>query len=132
MKSNADGPTVDEFSTQDTTDSISSEAEPQKKQNKRPRKKKEIIFDWLWRYSSEICIGIVVFLITSFIGSVVFNHSNHLVEHDKEIEFLKDGQSNVKEEIHDVNSKIESVKDKIHEVDKKVEIQDVRINNKKK
>ncbi len=68
MKPNADGPTVDEFSIQDTTDSIDySETMPQKKQGKRPRKKRNIIGNWIQQHVSEIIIGIVVF----------FDHSTH-------------------------------------------------------
>jgi len=133
MKPNSDGPTVDEFSYQDTTDSVdSSEAVPQKKQSKRPRKKRNIIGKWLQQHVSEIIIGIVVFVFTAFISTVVFKHSNHLVEHDKDIEFIKDSQSEVKKDIHDVDQQVESLKDKVHEIDKRVEVQDVQLNNKKR
>lgn len=132
MKPNSDGPTVDEFSYQDTTDSIdSSEVVPQKKQNKRPRKKRNIIGKWLQQHVSEIIIGIVVFVFTAFISTVVFKHSNHLVEHDKDIEFIKNSHSDVKNDIHDVDIKVEGLKEKVHEIDKRVEVQEVQLNNKK-
>lgn len=72
------------------------------------------------------------FLITALISTVVFKHSNHLVEHDKDIEFIKDSQSEAKKEIHDVDLKVDGLKDKVHEIDKRVEIQDVQLKNEKR
>ena len=133
MKTDPDGPTVDEFSIQDTTDSVDlSEEIPQKKQSKRPRKKRNIIGNWLQQHLLGTIITIIITILSAFIGKVVFNQSNHLVEHDKDIEFIKDKHSEVKKEIHDVDLKVESLKDQVHEIDKKVEIQDVQINNTKR
>lgn len=133
MKTDPDGPTVDEFSIQDTTDSVDfSEEIPQKKQSKRPRKKRNIINNWFRRHVSELVIGLIIAGVSAFVGIVVYNHSTHLISHDKDIEFLQKDQSNIKSEIHDVNSKVENLKDRVHEIDKKVEIQDVQINNKKR
>lgn len=133
MKSDSDGPTVDEFSHQDTTDSVDSfESKPKKEQNIRPRKKINIICNWSQQHLSEIIIGVIITILSAFVGTVVFNQSNHLVEHDKDIEFIKDMQSDLKNELHNVNLKVENLKDKVHEIDKKVEVQDVKLNNKKR
>ena len=131
MKTNAEDPTVDEFSYQDTTDSIDiSDSSPQKQPNKRPRKKQSLIHNWIKRHSSEIIVSIIAVILTSFFGVVVYNHSNHLVAHDKDIEYIKEKESDLKEDIQSVEYTIDNVKDKVHEIDKKIDIHDLQINKK--
>jgi len=131
MKSEAEGPTVDEFSYQDTTDSVNtSKSMLYNGHSKRPRKKQKVIESWFSRYSKDIIIGLIIAIITSFVGVVVYNHSNKLVIHEKDIEFLQNNKTELKSDIDIIDSKVENIENKVHEIDKKVEIHDIQINKK--
>ena len=74
MKSHEDGPTVDAFSYQDTTDSIDiKDPTPKKRHNKRPRKKQTLIQSWVQKHTSEIIVSIITTIITSFFGRKNYN-----------------------------------------------------------
>jgi|GEM_PF-3061919 hypothetical protein len=132
MRPHADGPTVDEFSHQDTTDSFDvSDSIQTKKHNKRPRKKQYVIKHWICNHASEIIVSIVTIVISSFFGVVVYKYSNHFVAHDKDIEYIKEKGDDLHEKIQSVEIQVDNVKEKIHEIDKKVDIHEVIINKKK-
>lgn len=132
MKACANGPTVDEFSYQDTTDSVDiSNIYSKKKKNIRPRSKQSLIQNWVQKHVSEIITAIIATAITTFFAVFVYNHSNHLVAHDKDIEYIKEKGVDIKTNIQQVESSVESMKDKIYEIDKKVDIHEIKLSKNK-
>ena len=128
MRPESDGPTVDTFSSIDSTTNFLGSS-PQdnsiqpKARTKRPTKAKQ----------KKIPISLENIILTVFsflaigIGIIVFNHSNNLVSIGKDIDYMKDDTKEIK---HDV----ENIKTKINETDKKIDMlnQKVDFTTKKK
>lgn len=130
MKTEGEGPTVDAFSYQDTTDSLSRDNE-RLSNVKRPKRKRNVIKQWWKEYTSQIIIGTVMALLSFFFGKFVYDHSNHLVEHDKDIEHLQKEDDRINKDIEKLEDRYEETEETIYELDKKIEIQQVKIDYKK-
>ncbi len=115
MRTDTDGPTVDTFSTMDTTtNTVMSEpnnSKEEKKKLKRPTKEKPRNL----QVSTEWIFGIVFTLVSTTVGVVIYNHSNKFVAIEKDIDYIKD---DIKEE----KNQIEKISEQMNSIDKKNEL----------
>lgn len=128
MRPESDGPTVDTFSSIDSTTNFLGSS-PQdntiqpKARTKRPTKAKP----------KKVPISIENIILTVFgfvaigIGIIVFNHSNNLVSIGKDIDYMKDDTKEIRQDV-------ENIKTKSNETDKKIDMlnQKVDFTTKKK
>jgi len=121
MRPESDGPTVDTFSSIDSTINISGSTSqenpiPPKPRTKRPTKAKEKRIP----ISMENVILTIFGFVALGIGIIVFNHSNKFVSIDKDIEFIKDNSKDIKQDV-------ESIKVQAYDTDKKIELLNQKI-----
>ena len=112
MRTDTDGPTVDTFSTMDTTTNMvmsdSNISKEEKKKVKRPTVENQRKF----QVSTEWVFGIVFAIVSAVVGTVIYNHSNKFVAIEKDIDYMKD---DIKEE----KKQIEKISDQTNSIDKK-------------
>ena len=121
MRPESDGPTVDTFSSIDSTTNFLGSS-PQdntiqpKTRTKRPTKAKPKKFSI---YLETVVLTIFGFVAIG-IGIIVYNHSNNLVSIGKDIDYLKDDTKEIKQDL-------ENTKTKVNEMDKKIEMLNQKI-----
>lgn len=121
MRPESDGPTVDTFSSIDSTTNFLGSANQDnaiqpKTRAKRPTKAK--------KKKIQLSVENIVLTIFGFvaigIGIIVFNHSNNFVAIEKDIDYLKDDTKEIKQDI-------ENTKSKVNEMDKKIDMLNQKI-----
>lgn len=127
MRTETDGPTVDTFSTMDTTtntgfsESANTVGDSLPK-TKRPTKEKTKKFS----LSLEWKFGIIVTLISTFVGVVIYNHSNKFVSIEKDIDYIKDNSKDQKIQIEKVTDQTISIDKSIDLLNQKVDFKTQR------
>jgi hypothetical protein len=115
MRPQLDGPTVDNFSTIDSTNSTkqldSSELKPKSQRVKRPTTEKPKRFN----VSIDAILGIAFAIGSAIVGIVIYNHSNRFVSIEKDIDYIK-------ENAKDTKSRIEKVVDQTTSIDRKIDL----------
>jgi len=115
MRPQLDGPTVDNFSSIDSTNSTkqldSSEVKPKSQRVKRPTTEKPKKFN----LSFDAKLGIVFAIASTIVGIVIYNHSNRFVSIEKDIDYIK-------ENVKDTKSQIEKVVDQTTSIDRKIDL----------
>lgn len=103
MKTPTNGPTAETRSYSDSTISQSKYNE-QQFVKKRPINKQRRAKDWINNNIKEVIVGVVVTGICALIGTIIYNHSNHLVSVDKDIEYIKKDNEKQQSDIDKVES----------------------------
>jgi hypothetical protein len=124
MRTEIDGPTVDTFSTMDSTTSTGV-VEPNKtvisnKKTKRPTKEKSPSVN----ISMEAILAIVFTIVSGIVGVVIYNHGKQFVAIEKDVDHIK-------ENVNEQKNKIETVNEKTNSIDKKIDLLNQRIEMKK-
>jgi len=117
MVTQTDGPTVDGFSTIDSTteteqsNEVNTKTTDEKRPTKAKNRKSKLSIDAI----AGIVFTIIFTIISVVIGIVVFNHSNKFVSVEKDIEYIqkKTDESSVK---------IENIEEKTTSIDRKIDI----------
>lgn len=120
MKMKTDGPTLDEISNIDTTIDLSNDAQSEATTIQRPISPKNKFRNWFDDYTHQIVVTVIASIILFIFGKLVYDHSIHLVKHDKDIQYLqkKDDKQDVKieqlekQEI-EINTDIRLIKQRI-------------------
>jgi len=120
MRPETDGPTIDTFSSIDSTTSIGvaqviSPKQPAKK-IQRPTKERSKKF----KLSTESIFLTIIGFAAVGIGIIVYDHSNKFASVEKDIEFIK-------EENREQKDKVESILKQTNEIDKKVDLLNQKI-----
>jgi hypothetical protein len=119
MRPEVAGPTVNTFSTLDsTTNVLPNEANDLRLVNtggKRPTKEKS------FSISTENIILIIIGFIAAGIGIIVFTHSNKFVSVEKDIDYLKEDSKEQKELIKSVDQKATNIDRKVDLLIQKVD-----------
>ena len=83
-----DGPTLNEMSPVDTTVNVDTEETP-RPQLSRPVSTTNQIKNWWEEWWKQVIIGLVTTGIGAVVVTSVVKHGNHLIRHDKDIEYLQ-------------------------------------------
>ena len=120
MRPEADGPTVNTFSTLDSTTNVLPNEENDilliTSGSKRPTKEKS------FSISKENIFLIILGFIATGIGIIVFTHSNKIVSVEKDIDYLKEDSKDQKELIKNVDQKVTTIDRKVDLLIQKVEL----------
>jgi hypothetical protein len=115
MRTETDGPTVDAFSSIDTTTNTgltdSEKTKHTATKTKRPTKEKTKSFS----ITRDAILAIVFSVVSTGVGIVIYSHSNRFVSIEKDVDYIKD---NVK----DQKDKIEKVSDQATSTDRKIDL----------
>jgi len=121
MRTEIDGPTVDTFSTMDTTTNTGlNEVIPSKQvdpNEKRPTKEKQKKFS----FSAEWILGLVFVIASTIVGIVIYNHSNRFVSVEKDIDYIKINADEQKKQIEKVSEQTTSIDKKVDLLNQKVD-----------
>lgn len=122
MRTEIDGPTVDTFSSMDTTTNTGlNEVVPAKQgtpKKKRPTKEKPKKFS----FSAEWILGIAFVIASTIVGIVIYNHSNRFVSVEKDIDYIKTNANDQKKQIEKVSDQNISIDKKVDLLNQKIEL----------
>lgn len=115
MRPQLEGPTVDNFSTIDSTNStkqsnswdVPIESSRVKRPTNENNRKLSISNEWIF--------SIIFSVVSFFVGTVIYNHSNRIVSVEKDIDYIKDNTK-------DTKSDIEKLKDQSTHIDRKIDL----------
>lgn len=124
MKTPTDGPTAETQSYSDSTVSQSKD-NSQKPFKRRPRRKRDRTKEWIGNNIKEIIIGLFVTGICALVGTVIYNHSNHFVSVDKDLEYIKKENEKQQLEIDKIDSKSTENNTEIKLLQQQIELKQV-------
>lgn len=104
MRTPTSGPTAETRSYNDSTVSQSKDND-QQPIRRRPRRKRNRAKEWISNNIKEVIIGLVVTGICALVGTIIYNHSNHFVSVDKDLEYIKKENEEQQLEIDKIDSK---------------------------
>jgi len=122
MRPESEGPTVDTFSTLDSTTNMLPIEENDIRQTngnqKRPTKEKKYII------SKENIILFIIGIIATGIGIIVFTYGNKFVGVEKDIDYLKEDFKEQKELVKKVDEKTNSIGNKLDLLNQKIDLKE--------
>lgn len=125
MRPEADGPTVDTFSSLDSTTNIlpneENDLRSSSEQQKRPTKEKKITI------SFEGIIILIVSLLATGIGIIVYTHGNKFVAVEKDINYIQDDLREQKVQIQTIETNTLTIDRKVDLLRQEVELE--KVNN---
>ena len=135
MTMKADGPTINEISSIDTTGSLGKEDTP-RIADTRPVNTSTQIKNW-FENKRQIILSVVAGVITAIVlyilGSLVHNHDIHLTEHDKDIQYLQKNDTKQDGEIEQIKDKTQEISTDVRLIEQRVELTSGNsVNSKKK
>ena len=120
MRPEMEGPTVNTFSSLDSTTNVLPNEENDSRQissSKRPTKEKK------FSISFENIVLIIIGIVATGVGIIVYTHSNKFVAVEKDIDYLKEDSKEHGEMIH-------NIEDKANIIDRKVDLLNQKIDYK--
>ncbi len=132
MEMVADGPTFDEITPIDTTQTYSeNEGQEQHPIGGRPVKTSRKVYNWLGENIKGIVISVVATLFAGFCVRIAVTHSVELTSHQKDIEHIS-------EEVSEHNAKIEKLQERVNNqntnlllLEQRVDIENESVKSKK-
>ena len=125
MRPEADGPTVDTFSSLDSTTNIlpndENDLRLSSEQQKRPTKEKKITI------SLEGIFLLILGIVATGIGIIVFTHGNKFVAVEKDIDYIKDDLKEQKVQIHNIENNTLTIDRKVDLLKQEVDLE--KVNN---
>lgn len=121
MQTPVSGPTADTRSYSDATiNPYSPDNSPHKPNKPRPRTNHEKFKSWWDEHWKGAIITTFITVLTAAIGKVIYNHSNHFVALDKDIEVIQ-------RDISDIENAVEKHRDEMYENKTQLELLQQRI-----
>ena len=121
MRPEADGPTVDTFSPLDSTTNMLPNEENDIRQTvpgaKRPTKEKKFTI------SRENIFFLILGIVATGIGIIVYTHSNKFVAVEKDIDYIKEDIGEQKELVKEIDDKTNSIDKNLELLNQKVEFE---------
>lgn len=131
MKMKTDGPTLNEMSPVDTTVNVDTEETP-RPQLSRPVSTTNQIKNWWEEWWKQVIIGLVTTGIGAVVVTSVVKHGNHLIRHDKDIEYLQKNDDKQDDDIKQLKGKSNEMNTDLRLIEQRMEYENSSQTKKKK
>lgn len=131
MKMKTDGPTLNEMSPVDTTVNVDTEETP-RPQLSRPVSTTNQIKNWWEEWWKQVIIGLVTTGIGAVVVTSVVKHGNHLIRHDKDIEYLQKNDDKQDDDIKQLKRKSNEMNTDLRLIEQRMEYENSSQSKKKK
>lgn len=131
MKMKTDGPTLNEMSPVDTTVNVDTEETP-RPQLSRPVSTTNQIKNWWEEWWKQVIIGLVTTGIGVVVVTSVVKHGNHLIRHDKDIEYLQKNDDKQDDDIKQLKGKSNEMNTDLRLIEQRMEYENSSQTKKKK
>lgn len=120
MPMKADGPTLNEMSSLDTTGNVV-KADLPRMAKERPISAQNRFIQWWGDSGKQILIGVAVAILIFIFGNLVYHHNIRLTEHDKDIEYLQKNDLKQDDEIDNLKEKANEMKTDIRLIEQRLD-----------
>lgn len=131
MKMKTDGPTLNEMSPVDSTVNVDTEETP-RPQISRPVSTTNQIKNWWEEWWKQVIIGLVTAGIGAVVVTSVVKHGNHLIRHDKDIEYLQKNDDKQDDDIKQLKEKSNEMNTDMRLIEQRMEFENSSQTKKKK
>ena len=131
MKMKTDGPTLNEMSPVDPTVNVDTEETP-RPQLSRPVSTTNQIKNWWEEWWKQVIIGLVTTGIGAVVVTSVVKHGNHLIRHDKDIEYLQKNDDKQDDDIKQLKGKSNEMNTDLRLIEQRMEYENSSQTKKKK
>lgn len=108
MPTPTEGPTADMRSYSDSTISQYNEGQINNttQPRKRPRKVKSKFYDWLGEHLKDSIVALVIGIILTALGILIYDYNTHFVIIDKDIEYIESKNQEQDTDIDDIDKRV--------------------------
>lgn len=131
MKMKTDGPTLNEMSPVDSTVNVDTEETP-RPQISRPVSTTNQIKNWWEEWWKQVIIGLVTAGIGAVVVTSVVKHGNHLIRHDKDIEYLQKNDDKQDDDIKQLKEKSNEMNTDMRLIEQRMDFENSSQTKKKK